>query len=62
MGAMPCVSVANLLTVITDLHLVQKFVKCTKSYRLVYSLGLPMPITKLHPEEKWAWLWAYEKL
>ena len=25
---------------------------------LVYCLGLPRPIIKLHPEEKWAWPWA----
>ena len=25
---------------------------------LVHSLGLPMPIIKSHPEEKWEWPWA----
>jgi len=27
---------------------------------LVHSLGLPRPIIKPHPEEKWAWRWAKE--
>jgi len=36
MGAMPCVSVVNLFTV-TDLHLVQKFVKCTKMWHQLSS-------------------------